>query len=484
MSPAVKFSGPNFASHDPSTGEIIWQGASATAQDIDAVINRARKAFNTWAFLSLEARIVILERFAMILQDKSSHLAETISLETGKTLWDAKGEVSAMINKIGISIKAYGQRCPEVRIEQPHALSHTRHKPHGVVAVFGPFNFPGHLPNGHIVPALLAGNTVIFKPSELAPRVAEETYSYWKEAGLPESVLTIVQGGSATGQALAHHPDINGLFFTGSYRVGQLLLEHFSRQPEKILALEMGGNNPLVIGQITDYRTAAYLTIQSAFVSSGQRCTCARRLIVEAGSHGDTFLQELITLIKEIRVGRYSDTPEPFMGPLIAESHALAVLETQKTLLAKGARSLVTGKQLKKGTGFISPILIDVTAVVDRPDEEVFGPFLQVIRVENFKTAVQEANRTRYGLVAGLFSDSEEQYRQFYASIHAGVINWNAPLTGASSAAPFGGVGRSGNHRPSATYAADYCSYPVASLENPRLKLPSTLPPGLPHAGT
>ena len=241
----------------------------------------------------------------------------------------------------------------------------------------------------------------------------------------------------------------------------------------------MGGNNPLVVSHVDDTAAAAYMTIQSAYLSSGQRCTCARRLIVPEGSDGDNFIQILLQMIKAMSIGPYTAIPEPFMGPVISEAHALKILAAQDDLIAKGAIPLFPSSHLCPGTGLLSPGLIDVTPIKERPDNEIFGPLLQLIRVKDFQAAIEEANRTRFGLAAGLLSDSNAEYQQFYQQVHAGVINWNAPLTGASSAAPFGGVGCSGNHHPSAYYAADYCSYPVASIESSQLRMPASLSPGL-----
>jgi succinylglutamic semialdehyde dehydrogenase len=320
---------------------------------------------------------------------------------------------------------------------------------------------------------------VIFKPSEFAPQVAQLTCDLWHQAGLPDGVLNLLQGGRETGALLAKHSGLNGLFFTGSSSVGLWLSELFSKTPEKILALEMGGNNPLVVWDADNHPAAALLTIQSAFLSSGQRCTCARRLIVSNGSEGDSFITELVRRMNHIRIGAFTDRPEPFMGPVISSMAAVSLLQKQAALIARGGRSLVEAKLLKERTGLLSPGLIDVTDVESRDDEEIFGPLLQVIRVATFPAAILEANRTRYGLAAGLLSDNESYYDQFADQVRTGIINWNQPLTGASGAAPFGGLGRSGNHRPSAFFAADYCSYPVASIEVAKLDLPSHRIPGM-----
>jgi succinylglutamic semialdehyde dehydrogenase len=458
-----------FQSINPADGTIVWEGCEASSTAVDQAVQYAAAASASWSCLSINERSAYFIGFEDKLKEKKQFLAEVISKETGKPLWESRNEVNAMIAKIPLSLEAYGARCAGIIHRQEETYSITRHRPHGVVAVMGPFNFPGHLPNGHIVPALLAGNTIVFKPSELTPWMGEEMVRCWHEAGLPPGVLNLIQGGRSTGQALASHPAIQGLFFTGSYSTGKSLTALFANMPGKILALEMGGNNPLVIGRISDWDAAVDLTIESAFLTSGQRCTCARRLIVPRSKEGDFFIDKLTDQTKKITIGTYTDDPEPYMGPVITEKQALNLIEEQRKLVEKGGRAILEMRQLKKGTGLVTPSLIDVTAMKERIDEEFFGPLLQIIRVNDFAEAIAEANNTKYGLSAALFSDSHDEYSLFYQSVKAGVINWNTPLTGATSAAPFGGVKCSGNHRPSAFYAADYCAYPVASMERPTL---------------
>ncbi|MEQ5873330.1 succinylglutamate-semialdehyde dehydrogenase [Pseudoalteromonas sp. NFXS39] len=471
--------GHDFSSINPSNGEVVWQGKTATAEQVADAIKAARNAQLGWADMALEDRIVILENFAAELKEHSEEFATIIARETGKPLWETRTEVGAMTGKIAISIRAYNERTGTTENPMPGAKAFIRHKPHGVVAVFGPYNFPGHLPNGHIVPAILAGNTVVFKPSELTPHVAEFTLKLWLKAGLPAGVINLVQGEVDTGIALASHQDIDGLFFTGSSNTGHLLHKQFAGHPGKILALEMGGNNPLVVKDVADVSAAVHDIIQSGFITSGQRCTCSRRLFIENSANGDAILEKLIAATKQIKVADSFSEDQPFMGAMISEKAALGMVAAQQQLLDMGATSLVELKHLEPGTGFVSPGIIDVTAVEDIPDEEHFGPLIKVYRYTDFDSAINEANNTSFGLSAGLLSDDSNDYQHFLKRIRAGIVNWNRPITGASSAAPFGGIGASGNHRASAYYAADYCAYPVASVEAEKVNLPQTLAPGL-----
>jgi succinylglutamic semialdehyde dehydrogenase len=464
---------------NPVTQQVVWSGNSATVEQVESAVQAARQAFPAWAKRSLEERLSVLEAFAANLKSRADELACCIGEETGKPLWESATEVTSMVNKVAISVQSYRERTGEKSGPLGDATAVLRHKPHGVVAVFGPYNFPGHLPNGHIVPALLAGNTVLFKPSELTPKVAELTVQCWIDAGLPAGVLNLLQGARETGIALAANPGIDGLFFTGSSRTGNHLHQQFAGRPDKILALEMGGNNPLVVDEVADVDAAVYTIIQSAFISAGQRCTCARRLLVPEGAWGDALLARLVAVSSTIEVGAFDQQPAPFMGSVISLGAAKALMDAQELLLANGAVALLEMTQPQAQAALLTPGIIDVTEVTDRADEELFGPLLQVIRYADFAAAIAEANNTQYGLAAGLLSDSEARYQQFWLESRAGIVNWNKQLTGAASSAPFGGVGASGNHRASAYYAADYCAYPVASLETPSLVLPASLTPGV-----
>ncbi len=471
--------GPLLISENPATGAAIWEGTTADTSDVNLAVKAARTASEAWSEAPIETRIAYLKKFQAILEKNKKNIIETISMECGKPLWDAANEVSAMIGKLDITLEAFAIRCKQITKTEGTKQSILHHRPHGVLGVFGPFNFPAHLPNGHFLPALLAGNTIVFKPSDQTPFVAEKIFMLWEEAGLPPGVMNLLQGGVFTGQALSRHPDIDGIFFTGSWIVGKHLTELYSDKSGKILALEMGGNNPLIFTDVDDLKAAAYVTIQSAFLTSGQRCTCARRLIIPQGSKGDAFIKELVAMTQNLKVGSYTDMPEPFMGPVISVKAANKLIETQQQFNDQGAHSLLKMTQLERGPTFLSPGIIDVTALTERKDEEHFGPLLQIIRVKDFDAALSEANNTNYGLTAGLLSRKKNEFEQFTKCVKAGILAWNSPTTNVSSSFPFGGTGKSGNFRPTAFYAADYCSYPVTYIENEILALPETLISGI-----
>ncbi|MDF0541408.1 succinylglutamate-semialdehyde dehydrogenase [Sphingobium sp. H39-3-25] len=448
---------------DPATQDIVWEGPALAPAGCEAAIARARAAFPGWAATALDARIAIVRRYADALKADAEEMARTISRETGKLLWESRGEVAAMIGKVEISITAQAERAGTKDQAMPFGRAVLRHRPHGVMVVLGPYNFPGHLPNGHIVPALLAGNVIIFKPSEEAPATAERMLAAWRTAGLPEDVLQVAQGGRETGAALLA-ADIDGLLFTGSAGAGAHFRRLFVDRPGVILALELGGNNPLIAWD-GEPDAIASLVAHSAFITTGQRCSCARRLIVPEGAAGDTIIEAIVALAARLPIAAWNEDGEAFMGPLVSARAADGARAALDGLLAAGAKPLLGPRTLEgRSSAFMAPVVLETTGI-STPDSEIFAPVLQIRRVAGFDAAIAEANATAFGLSAGLISADPALWDRFSAHIRAGVVNWNRPTTGAASSMPFGGLGSSGNHRPSAYYAADYCAFPAASFE-------------------
>ncbi len=464
--------GAELHSHSPSDGRLVWQGNAATVEQVDAAFAAARKAQPAWWSQSLEQRIAIARQFAAMVKQRSAELAELISRETGKTLWESRGEVGTVAGKVELSIEALHARRDTQKFELSGYQAVTRFHPHGVMAVLGPFNFPAHLPNGHIVPALLAGNSIVFKPSAWMAAA-------WQAAGLPAGVLNLVQGAREVGQAVAAHPQLDGLLFTGSSGAGRALHRAFAEHPQKILALEMGGNNPLVVHRAGDLDAAAYLILLSAYITAGQRCSCARRLILVEDAHTDQLLARLKRMLERLRIGYWAEHPEPFYGTVISPEAGRNIMHAAGELVARGADWLAPLEPLRDNPALLSPGLLEITGMDHLSDEEVFGPLLTVRRVPDFSAAIVEANHTRYGLSAGLISDDPAAWEQFIHEIRAGVVNWNRQTTGASGKLPFGGCGLSGNHRPAGFFSADYCSWPIGSLESAELQLPAQWEPGI-----
>ncbi len=453
-------------SYDPWTDDIVWTGPIANAEGVDTAVADARRAFADWAEAPLARRRAVATSFAEGVTARREEIARLISRETGKPYWETLTEADSVAAKVAISIRAQDTRAGESLTEAGGVSQTIRHRPHGVLAVIGPFNFPMHLANGHIVPALLAGNAVVFKPSEKTPASGVLMAEIWREAGLPDGVLQVVIGAGEAGRALVSHPEVDGVLFTGGAPAGRAIHRSLVESPEKILALELGGNNSLIAWNVADAEDAAHLIVQSAFVSAGQRCSCARRLIVQDGEQGQRVIDALVALTDRLRAdGPFAD-PQPFLGPVIDNAAAEALLAAEGALMAHGATSLRALACPVADRPLLRPAILDVTDSGGPPDEEYFGPMLQIVRVGDFDSAITRASATRFGLAAGLIGGDEALYRRFWRGVRAGVVNWNRPTTGASSAAPFGGIGASGNHRPSAFYAADYCAFPVAGLES------------------
>ena len=472
--------GSPFQSINPSNNEVIWEGCAAAPEQIAQAIQAARQAFNPWHKTPLEKRIQYCQKMRDLIVNQQDNLSLAIAMEMGKPLWEANTEVSAMITKVESAIIAYRERTGfSEKLLANNVQLKIQHKAHGVIAIFSPFNFPAHIAHGQIVSTLLAGNTLILKPSDLTPKVAELMMHLWQQTGIPDGVINLTQGGVNTGQALASHYDLNGLFFTGSYTVGRELHRQFAGHPNKLLVLEMGGNNPLIVGEVNDLPSAAYTTIQSAYITSGQRCSCARRLLVPDTTQGNYFIEALLEMIKTIAVNASDHQPPPFMGPMVSRKAATKIMETQAQWKQQGAKAFVSSIQPDPHYAFVTPGLIDMTTVQNPDDTECFGPLLQVYRYQQFEEAIQLANQTQYGLSAGVLSDNPQHYDRFLMESRAGLVNWNRPLSGASSEAPFGGIGFSGNFHPCGYYTADACAYPVSSMMSKNLTLPETLTPGI-----
>jgi len=466
-SPADDGQEEQIVSYEPATGAELWRNRIS---DIDAAVRTARRAFPAWAAQPLTTRMELVRRFGNEVRKEAEALASLISKETGKPLWEANLEVEQVIAKVEISISAFADRTSQRKLDSAiQGMMAVRHKPHGVMAVLGPYNCPAHLPSSHIVPALIAGNTVVFKPSEKAPATGELLARCFNRAGISAAVVQFVIGGPQEGQKLVVHDGINGVLFTGSANTGIAINRKLATRPDKLVTLEMGGNNPIVLWDTPKITDAAALVVQSAFASAGQRCTSARRLIVKDSMY-DAIMPEIKTLADRIIFGAPFEEPAPFMGPLIDNYAADGLTESFLYLLSNGGKAIKHLVRPNDTLPFLSPAIIDMTAMEDRPDVELFGPILQVVKVSSLDEAINEANNTRFGLAASMVGGSPQEYNRFWANIRAGIVNWNRPTISPSHAAPIGGIGLSGNHRPYGYYAADHCAYPVASgeAEQPR----------------
>ncbi|MCU0711868.1 MAG: succinylglutamate-semialdehyde dehydrogenase [Pirellula sp.] len=462
----------------PIDNRITWHGSWATSTEIDAAYERSRHAAKSWARKSVTDRIDLIQRYAQALERNKDAIAHCITLESGKPLWESKQEVMAAKSKVDNSIDALKKRRSECSSGSASLSNVIRYHPLGTVLVLGPYNLPLHLPGAHIVPSLLAGNTVVFKPSEKTPAVGDWIARCWQEAGLPDGVLETLHGAVEVAKQIVDKPDLAGVFFTGSHRGGVALHKQLAGRPDCLLALEMGGNNPLVVDGVRNVDASLQVIVQSCFITSGQRCTCARRLIVVESPENRQLIEKLAQAVKKIRVGNPLQTPEPFMGCLVSSEACESMLIAQSALRDRGAQPLSECKRMVGSPNSLTPGLFEINAdLID--DEEHFGPLTTVMYADDFDHAIHLANATKYGLSAGLLSDDSSKFQRFVENVNAGIINWNSPTTGASGIMPFGGVRASGNHRPSGYFAADYCSYPKASVQANELQASNSLPPGL-----
>ena len=460
----VEGKGKRFSSLNPIDNTCIWEGNFSSNSQMKEAVQSARSAFIEWNKKDLNARLKIIKKFYSLLELNKEKIKDLINQETGKELNDSLSEVGASIAKYQNSLNAFNIRTGKSSSKVGSNKQVTSHKPHGVLSVIGPFNFPFHLPNGHITPALIAGNVVILKPSEHTPMVAELMVKLWEEAGIPNGVISLLHGGKDIVQNLAKHPLTNGVLFTGSYIAGMSLSKIMGNFPNKILALELGGNNPLVVWNTKKLIKASELIFESAFISSGQRCSCARRLILPNNKSS----RKIVEILKK-KVSKLSyeeNSKNYFYGPLISSSAVKNFLDFQDSLIKIGGKSIIKGRKIKSKGNYISPSIIDMSNANKSHDNEIFGPMIQIQYVDTFEEAIIAANNTSFGLSAGLISDKNSLFDRFVDEISAGVINFNTTTTGASGAAPFGGSGMSGNLRPAGFYAADYCAWPVSSVIN------------------
>lgn len=467
----------------PFNGAVIWSGTSAIKQEINLAFIAARQAFYCWKTTSREKRKEALLSLQQELEKRKEAFAEAISLETGKPLWESRQEVTAALAKLDHTLKAQSQRQGE-QVSSTHELSF---QPHGVIVVMGPFNFPLHISHGQICPALLAGNCVVFKPSPLAPLSARLYGEAIIASSLPKGAVNILFGEKESAQLVASHPQLDGLFFTGSSQVGEQLSEQFGRVPQKILALEMGGSNPIIVSDLSSSqearKAAMQIILQSAFITTGQRCTCARRLILVRSTVDNLFLEELANLAKKLSIGPAFAKEPTFMGPLIDSAAQRNCIAFQKSLLSNGGYALAKAQiPTDMGLGnWITPAIIKISSHKMISDRECFGPILQVCHAGDLEEAIDIANETPFGLSCSIIGSKESQFTLAKERIRCGILNWNSPTTGASSHLPFGGVGASGNHRPAGSFMIDSCAYPLVSSLSPKIELAekSTLPPGM-----
>ncbi len=478
----VPLSGDEITSTNPAHPDRkLWSGSPVIGH-VNEAVAAARAALPIWSQWPIEKRIAVLRRYQTIVAQRKQEIGELICDETGKAMWDSQAEAGILAGKVDITLDdsengGFG-RVKDYRFNLTESrIGACNYKPHGVMAVIGPYNFPAHLPNGHIVPALVMGNTVVLKPSEKTPATGQALIEMFHEAleaeGAPAGVVNLVQGGPQTAVKLTTHTDIDGILFTGSWPVGRKILEANLDNPGRMVALELGGNNPTVVMPDAHLEQAAIEVVRASFVTTGQRCTCTRRLIVHEDI-AERFTSAIVKAAKQLVVGDPRSEDPVFIGPLVSAEARDAVLAFQKRLVDSGAELLLEAEPRSTDGStdgyYITPAVLKVDRFVAEDsndagcDMEVFGPLLRVTTVASLDEAIEQANATRYGLAASIFTTNTEAQKRFVAECRAGCINVNTGTAGASSKLPFGGLGFSGNHRPAGSVSLDYCAFPVASM--------------------
>ncbi len=455
--------------------------------EVDRAVEAARSAFHRWKKSSFADRAEYLKKYQTALKSRENQFIEIISREVGKPTWESKAEFQSMVNKIDITLQDSMKLIAETEIQNalPSVTGRAKYRPHGTMAVIGPFNFPGHLANGHIVPALATGNTVIFKPSEKTPMTGQLMAECFHEAGFPPGVFNLLQGEKEMGRRLCMHEGVAGVLFTGSYEVGTRIKQDTLQQHWKILALEMGGKNAAIVWEDADFDHAVYEVLFSAFVTAGQRCSSTSRVIVSEAI-ADRFVESIHKHAKAFKIGHPFENA--FMGPLIDNQSVDRFLKFQPIAQRDGFELIMRGKILETNYGgnYVTPSLCyqknakaDLAKKSVYQQTELFAPNLSIQSVSSLDEAVALANVTQYGLVTSVFTKTRKIFESASEELDCGLVNWNRGTVGASSKLPFGGTKKSGNHRPTALSSVFYCTYPVGSLETEATTLPETWAPGL-----
>ncbi len=441
----------------------------SSLEHVDAAVLAANKAFLPWARLPQKERIEFVKKLGALFKQREQEIAQCIARETGKPLWESLTEAKGLVQKVNLSLQAGLELVRSQKLALPQAEGLITHRPRGVLAVLGPFNFPLHLPVGHIVPALLTGNTVVFKASDKTASSAQLLTELIEAAALPCGVFNLLQGAGDVGQALAVHPDVAGVLFTGSYAVGKKIKQATLHQAHKILALEMGGQNLALVWKDADIAHAAQHCVRGAFLTAGQRCSATRRIVLHPSVAGE-FLEDFLAQIKNIKIGPWYD--EVFMGPVISKD-AAQLCEHARTMAQKeGAKLLLQLPlpELPEGH-YVPPQVLEAPLDLNSrfQNTEVFGPLVCVHISDAWNDVMQAIRATGYGLAFSIFTKERQLFQKALLEAKVGVLNWNRGTVGASGQMPFGGCGKSGNDRPTGLWASYYCTEPVASMLEPQV---------------
>ena len=457
--------GDSIHSSNPAKGfEVVAKGAEASVAQVELAVASATGAAPEWSRTPYETRKTICLGIEQAMEGRVDALAEAMSLEMGKPIREALGEARSLLGKVKVSAIAQ-EGLPDLAL--PNAPGESRWKAHGAVGIIGPYNYPVHLIHTHLMPALLAGNTVVFKPSEVTPLTGQIYAEILEQMNLPDGVVNMVQGGGKVGAALSSHPGLNALCFTGSWATGRRILEANLDQPGKLLALEMGGRNAAVVLEDADVSQALHEVVIGACLTAGQRCTATSRVLVHRDLY-DTFSNLLNGVFQDLVPGDpFAD--ETLLGPMATEAAFKRYLARLEEIESWGIKALVPNRVLDGGA-YVTP------SIHVRPDgggdfwdayigEELFGPNVALESFSSVDEAHERLATTAYGLSQSVFTRSSSRFEEWVQSSRCGIFNWNRSTNNASGLLPFGGLGQSGNFRPAGAGSAMYSSYPVAVLK-------------------
>lgn len=458
-------SGKALVSRNPAAdGAVVFETGYTVGAVADAA-KAAAAAQPVWARLTQAQRATHLEAFKKEIAARADQLADAIVIETGKIRSEAKLEVQTLLNRFDLVKVAMAG---DLKPGQVAPGEHLRYAALGVVGVIGPFNYPLHLCHAHVVPALLAGNTVVVKPSDITPLCGQRYAEAALASGLPAGVVNVVVGAGEVGAAMVESPLLRGLAFTGSWAVGRRILEGALDRPELLVALEMGGKNVCVVLDDCAIRQAVHEVAVGAWLSAGQRCTGTERVLVHR-KVADRFIAALADVARGLKFGNPEDA-SVFAGPLATHGALTKLEQAIETARKAGAEAVVAGEKLPGGyyrTASIHKLPDGVHHVAGYTDLEVFGPDLCVEVIDSDDEAIAVIEASRYGFANAVFTASSARFEEFAARTRSGILNRNRSTNLASPKLPFGGVGRSGNYRPAGAWAHRNLTVPVAVLENP-----------------
>jgi acyl-CoA reductase-like NAD-dependent aldehyde dehydrogenase len=456
--------GTALVSRNPAAdGAVVFETGYSVGAVADAA-KAAAAAQPAWAALTQAQRADHLARFKDAIAARAKDLADAIVLETGKLRSEAAQEIQTLLGRFDLVKAAIAGDLKPGQVAPGETL---RYAPLGVVGVIGPFNFPLHLCHAHVVPALLLGNTVVVKPSDVTPLCGQRYAECAKAAGLPPGVLDVVAGTGEVGAAMVTEPAIRGLCFTGSWAVGRRILEAALDRPELLVALEMGGKNACVVLDDCALRQAVHEVVLGGYLSAGQRCTGTERVLVHR-KIADRFVDALAKVVRELKFGNPEDGSN-FAGPVVT---AAALDKVEKAIEAAkkgGAEAIVAGQKLAGGyfrSASLHRLPDGCHAIAGYTDTEIFGPDLSIEVIDSDDEAIAVLEASPYGFVNSVFTASRERFDAFGARVHTGHLNRNRSTNLASPKLPFGGVNKSGNYRPAGAWAHRNVVQPVAVLEH------------------